>query len=244
LAHVEAGERSFVRAMPEEINRVVADRLASIFFCVSKGAVANLAREGITENVHRVGDVMYDALLANVALARGKSKILADLALASKSYYLATVHRADNTSSRERLEGIFEGFARLDRPVVLPLHPRTAAAMEKLGVKAPSGVRLIEPVGYFDMLVLEENAIAIGTDSGGVQREAYCLGVPCVTVRDETEWTETVEAGWNRLAGTDPEAIRAAFEAAKPEEERPPIFGTGKAAEEIARILDESDLLR
>jgi UDP-GlcNAc3NAcA epimerase len=238
IAHVEAGERSFVRAMPEEINRVVADRLSTIFFCVSARAVENLAKEGITSHVHRVGDVMYDALLHNLPLARAKSDVLTRLGLSAKGYYLATIHRADNTGDAKRLAGLLQGLGALDKPVVLPIHPRTAAAVKSFGLDVPANVRVTEPLGYFDMLVAEQNAAAIGTDSGGVQREAYCLSVPCVTLRDETEWTETVDAGWNRLTGADPAKIAEGFAAAKgPAPAQPPIFGAGDAASKIERAL-------
>lgn len=238
IAHVEAGERSFARAMPEETNRVVADRLSTTFFCVSRRAVENLAKEGITEGVHLVGDVMYDALLHALPIARAKSDVLQRLKLEPQKYVLATVHRADNTNDPSRLRGILEGLGRLGVPVVLPIHPRTAAAVKEHGIAIPEGVRAVPPLGYFDMLVAEENAQSIGTDSGGVQREAYCLSVPCVTLRDETEWTETVDAGWNRLSGANPDAIVAAFRsAATPPSERPPIFGDGRAAHHIAAIL-------
>jgi UDP-GlcNAc3NAcA epimerase len=237
LAHIEAGERSFVRAMPEEINRVVADRLAQLFFCVSERSVANLAREGIGENVHRVGDVMYDALLANVKVARERSTVLARLGLLPKQYYLATVHRADNTTAARRLSGILDGLGRLPLPVVLPLHPRTEAALTEFGLPVPPNVKTTAPLGYFDMLVAEESAAAIGTDSGGVQREAYGLSIPCVTLRDETEWTETIDAGWNRLVGAEPEEIVAGFAAAVPAATKPPIFGHGDAAERIAAVV-------
>lgn len=239
IAHVEAGERSFVRSMPEEVNRVVADHLADIFFCASAKATSNLAAEGITRNVHHVGDVMYDALLFNLPKARQSSTVLSRLGLAPKTYYLATIHRADNTADPKRLAGLFAGLGSLDKPVVLPIHPRTAAAAASFGVPVPNNVRVVPPFGYFDMLVAEENAAVIGTDSGGVQREAYCLSVPCVTLRDETEWTETVDAGWNRLAGADPAAIRASFEAARAPAGRPDIFGAGDAAKRIRRVLED-----
>ena len=239
IAHVEAGERSYLRTMPEEINRVVADRITDLFLCVSKRAVANLAKEGITDGVHIVGDVMFDALLHAQPIARQKSDVLARHQLEPKKYILATVHRAENTNAPARLRGILEGLGGLEVPVVLPIHPRTAAAMKDHGITAPAGVRIVPPFSYYDMLVAEENALAIGTDSGGVQREAYCLSIPCVTLRDETEWSETVEAGWNRLSGANPHAIRGAFAAARaPEGDKPPIFGDGGAAHHIKRVLD------
>jgi UDP-N-acetylglucosamine 2-epimerase len=240
IAHVEAGERSFNRAMPEEINRVVADRLSSIFFCVGARAVENLAKEGITKEVHLVGDVMYDTLRFSLPLARARSTLLARLGLTPKNYYLATLHRAENTDDPKRLAGIFEGIGSLDRQVVLPIHPRTAAAVKSFGVTVPPNVCVIEPLGYFDMLVAEENAASIATDSGGVQREAYCLSIPCVTLRDETEWTDTVDTGWNRLVGADPVAIRAGFAAAAARlpAVKPEIFGMGDAAEKLTRALE------
>jgi UDP-N-acetylglucosamine 2-epimerase len=237
IVHVEAGERSFNRTLPEETNRVVADRLTETFLCVSRRAADNLAREGFRDGVHVVGDVMYDALLHALPIARKKSDVLARLQLQPKGYVLATVHRAATTADPALLRGILEGLGRLGVPVAFPMHPRTAAAVKEHGLTIPARVNVVEPFGYFDMLVAEENARAIVTDSGGVQREAYCLSIPCMTLRHETEWTETVDAGWNRLTGTDADAIVAAFEKAAPLPDHPPIFGDGHAAEKIAEIL-------
>jgi len=180
--HIEAGERSFDRRMPEEINRLVADKLSSAFFCVSQTAVKQLAAEGITKDVYWVGDVMLDANLANRPIAREKSTILSTLGLAPAAYGLVTVHRAANTDDPERLANIVKALSQVGETVVFPVHPRTRGALNNLGVKFGENVRLIEPVGYFDMMVLEENARIIATDSGGVQREAYFMQKPCITL--------------------------------------------------------------
>lgn len=238
VAHIEAGERSFDRRMPEEINRLVADRLADLFFCVSQKAMKHLAAEGIHTQVHWVGDVMLDAMLANHALARERSTVLKDFDLSPRSYALVTVHRAANTDDPERLKGIIRALNAVEERVIFPVHPRTRRAIESAGIQCKEHVRLIEPVGYFDMMMLEENARLIATDSGGVQREAYFLGVPCLTLREETEWVETVEVGWNRLVGADSEEILQAWRTFTPPAERPPIFGDGHASEAIARHID------
>lgn len=240
--HIEAGERSFDRRMPEEINRLVADRLASAFFCVSRTAVRHLAAEGITRGVYWVGDVMLDANLANRPLARRKSAILSTLGLAPGSYGLVTVHRAANTDDPARLANIVTALSRVGETVVFPVHPRTRGALNKLNLRFGENIRLIEPLGYFDMMVLEENARLIATDSGGVQREAYFMQKPCLTLRDETEWTETVQAGWNRLVGVDVEKIISEWKNFVPPAEQPPIFGDGHAGEKIAEILGKVHL--
>ncbi|HVO68695.1 MAG TPA: UDP-N-acetylglucosamine 2-epimerase (non-hydrolyzing), partial [Aggregatilineaceae bacterium] len=203
-AHIEAGERSFDRRMPEEINRLVADRLADRHLCVSHTAVQNLAAEGITHSARWVGDVMLDAMLANRPIAHRHSTILNRLQLKPRGYALVTVHRAANTDDARRLGNIVAALNRVAEPVIFPAHPRTRKALERWGFELAPHIRLVEPVGYFDMTVLEENARLVATDSGGVQREAYFLGVPCLTLRDETEWQETVAAGWNRLVGVEP----------------------------------------
>jgi len=239
LAHVEAGLRSYNRAMPEEINRVAADHLSDILFCPTEAAVQNLAKEGVRENVHNVGDVMYDALLHNLAQARGRSTILSQLGLQTGKYALATVHRAANTDDPANMAAILTALGGLPARIVLPLHPRTRKLLANYGLAAPPNVSLLEPVGYFDMLVLEENADCILTDSGGMQKEAYLLGVRCITLRDETEWVETVEAGWNRLAGARIEAIQAAYATWFPRGERPALYGDGQAGEKICALLQE-----
>ena len=238
VVHIEAGERSYDRRMPEEINRLVADQLSSAYFCVSQTAVKQLAREGITENVFWVGDVMLDANLANRPLARQKSTVLSTLGLASGSFGLVTVHRAANTNDPARLANIVTALNQVGETVVFPVHPRTRGALEKLDVQFADNVRVIEPVGYYDMMMLEENARIIATDSVGVQREAYFIKKPCITLRDETEWTETVHVGWNKLVGVDVDMILHEWKTFTPPAEQPPIFGDGKAGEKIAQQLD------
>lgn len=237
-AHIEAGERSFDRRMPEEINRLVSDCVADLHFCASQAAVQRLAAEGIINSVYWVGDVMLDAMLQNRPIARRKSDVLARLDLEPGAYALVTIHRAANTDDPARLLQIVETLNSALETIVFPAHPRTRKALTRLGARFTPHVRLIEPVGYFDMMILEENARLIATDSGGVQREAYFLGTPCLTLREETEWIETVEAGWNRLVGTDSERVLDAWFSFAPPAGRPPIFGDGTAGQRIAQILD------
>src|SRR5258706_6588367 len=240
--HIEAGERSFDRRMPEEINRLVADQLSSVHFCVSQTAVNQLAEEGIKKNVFWVGDVMLDANISNRPLARQKSSLLSKLELVSVNYSLVTVHRAANTDDPSRLTNIVKALSQVGEIVVFPVHPRTRGALQKLDVQFGDNVLLIEPVGYYDMLVLEENARIIATDSGGVQREAYFLSKPCLTLREETEWTETVRVGWNKLVGVNEEKILSEWKNFMPPVEQPPIFGDGTAGEKIANILSQIQL--
>jgi UDP-GlcNAc3NAcA epimerase len=207
VAHVEAGLRSFNRAMPEEINRVVTDHLSDLLFCPTATAVKHLANEGVTQGVHLSGDVMLDAVLAFQQIADKRSSILRKLDLLPNEYVLFTVHRAENTDSETHLANILELLAKLSQPVVFPIHPRTRNRIAQVSLLkaqaqtlAQSGnVFMIDPVSYLDMLALEGHARVVMTDSGGVQKEAYFLGVPCLTLRNETEWTETLEGGWNRL---------------------------------------------
>ena len=205
VAHVEAGLRSFNRRMPEELNRILTDNVSELLFAPTETAVKNLANEGVpAAKVKRVGDVMYDATLFYSRRAETQSSILQTLELTATPYILATIHRAENTDVPERLTALLDGFSEIakDLPIVLPLHPRTKKFADERGLleKLGKGVKVIEPIGYLDMTRLESKATLIATDSGGVQKEAYFHGVPCVTLRDETEWTELVKAGWNRLA--------------------------------------------
>ncbi len=228
VAHVEAGLRSFNRRMPEEINRLVADHLSDMLLAPTQTAIDNLAREGITEGVHRVGDVMYDVTLFAAEAARQRSTILARLGIADKAYALATVHRAENTDDPVALAGVLHFLREEARrmTVVLPLHPRTRAAALQAGEDF-AGLLVIAPVGFLDMHRLLQGAALVLTDSGGVQKEAYFHRVPCITLRDETEWVETVEAGWNRLwHGPDYAARRDIDE-----------YGDGTAAEKIVGLL-------
>ena len=240
VAHVEAGLRSFNRRMPEEINRVLTDHAASLLFAPTQAAVRHLATEGITgRSVQCVGDVMYDAALYYGQRAQGRSDVLERLGLQSKAYTLATIHRAENTDDPARLKAILSGFATFGQTIVLPLHPRTRARLESFGLAFPTNVQLIDPVGYLDMVMLEQNANLIATDSGGVQKEAFFHCVPCVTLRDETEWTELVEAGWNRLAPpVAAEAVATAMVAALGSQgcDVQP-YGSGNASSIIASSL-------
>jgi len=242
IVHIEAGERSFDRRMPEEINRLVADQLSSAYFCVSQTAVTQLAREGFTKNVFWIGDVMLDANLANRPIARQKSTILSKLELAPEQYSLVTVHRAANTDDPARLANIVKALSQVNETIVFPIHPRTQTALQKLDVQFGTNVRMIDPVGYYDMMILEENAHLIATDSGGVQREAYFMRKTCLTLRDETEWMETVHAGWNKLVGVDVEKILHTWRSFTPPTDYPPIFGDGTAGEKIAEILGQIQL--
>ena len=245
-SHVEAGLRSFNRRMPEEINRVVADCLSSLLFCPTETAVRNLAKEGVTEGVHKVGDVMYDSVLFNTKLAEQTSDVMSRLNLEPKSFYLATVHRADNTDEPERLAGILEAFRQIDKSIILPLHPRTRKTLDAGDRHISDNVRVIDPVSYLDMIILEKNTRLILTDSGGVQKEAYWFGVPCVTLRDETEWVELVEAGCNRIVGANAEKILAAvadFESAGcqlPADRPKDLYGNGHSAKMSVEILAET----
>lgn len=200
VAHVEAGLRSFNRRMPEEINRILTDHVSSLLFCPTGAAVSNLAAEGVSKGVHHTGDVMYDVMLHSLQRARASSRILECLDLRDGCYAVATVHRAENTDDESRLRRIFE-FLREEsekRTVVLPLHPRTKQAIEK-GALSTGTLTIVPPLGYIDMVRLVAGASDVYTDSGGLQKEAYFLRKPCVTLREETEWVETVAAGWNRL---------------------------------------------
>ncbi len=202
IAHVEAGLRSFNRRMPEEINRVLTDHISDLLLCPTQTAVENLKLEGITKGVHLTGDVMYEALMWAIEKAKKSSKILQELNLIPKNYLLATVHRAENTDNPERLKNILDAFNQLNKIIIWPVHPRTRKKLKEINWKPKNHLKLIEPVGYLDMVQLESNASLIITDSGGIQKEAYWLQVPCVTLREETEWVETVESGWNKLVGS------------------------------------------
>jgi UDP-GlcNAc3NAcA epimerase len=230
VVHAEAGLRSYNRRMPEEINRVVADQLSAVLLCPTSAAVHNLAREGIVAGVHRTGDLMYDAALLAMPLAESHATILKRLGLAPKSYGVATVHRAENTDDAVQLARIAAFLAEEARkqPIVLPLHPRTREAAKNAGVDfAKNGVRDIDPLGYLDMCALLHAANIVFTDSGGLQKEAYFHRVPCVTLRNETEWVETIANGWNRL-WTVPD-----YRPRRPIED----YGDGHAADEILGIL-------
>jgi len=260
VAHVEAGLRSYNRSMPEETNRVLTDHLSAFLFCPTALAVRNLSREGIRDGeetvVKNVGDVMYDSILYYADIAERKSTILQDLKLFSAedlrpgTYYLATLHRAGNTDHPKRLSAILKALDEIGRenPVILPLHPRTQKMMETYQLRVRERrIKLIEPVSYLNMIKLMSHARMILTDSGGVQREAYWLRTPCLVLREETEWVETVNTGWNLLVGTDTKKIvegMKRLEGSKPREKRRELFGDGKASEQIVQILLERQVHR
>jgi UDP-GlcNAc3NAcA epimerase len=239
VVHVEAGLRSFNRAMPEEINRVLTDHVSALLLTPTSQAVRNLAAEGISgAPVVNVGDVMFDAALYFGQRAETASTILDRLSLRGGAFWLATVHRQENTDRPERLARILAGLSRAPVPVVLPVHPRTRRRIEEQGGRLPGNVVAVEPLGYLDMVMLEKNASLIVTDSGGVQKEAYFHRVPCLTLRDETEWVELVELGWNRLAPPLGEGFLAAFERNYgPGRDGAFPYGRGNAAAQVAEAI-------
>jgi UDP-N-acetylglucosamine 2-epimerase len=244
IAHVEAGLRSFNRLMPEEINRVVADQLSHLLFCPSQVAVNNLIMEGITKGVLITGDVMADALQFASMKTLTHSDIMVRLNLQSQSYLLATLHRAENTDDPDRLVNIINALSELaqNEVVVFPLHPRTKKMIESHNssfLTLNSSLNFIDPVGYFDMITLEKSARMILTDSGGIQKEAYWLKVPCITLRDETEWVETLENGWNKLTGAKSTAITDAVHNFIPPTEHIMLYGDGHAATKCLKALLE-----
>jgi UDP-GlcNAc3NAcA epimerase len=236
VAHVEAGLRSFDRTMPEELNRIVVDRLSSLLFCPSDVAMRNLAAEAITEGVHVVGDVMLDANLRLAPLARERSRALESAGVEPGGYLLLTLHREANVRP-EPLQRIVRALNAISESIVFPAHPRTVEALSTNRIDLGPHVRLVPPAGYIDFAALASQARLVLTDSGGVQKEAYWYRVPCVTLRASTEWVETVEAGWNRLVGDDPELIRAAVREATPAPTHPELYGDGNASVLIADLL-------
>lgn len=244
IAHVEAGLRSFNRRMPEEINRVMVDHLSSKLFAPTASAVENLRREGAPDDrTHLVGDVMYDAVKHFGPISQERTRILSDLDLEPQGYVLATVHRAENTDDTTRLSTIVRELSLLSRtvPVVFPLHPRTRKLLERAELldAVMNSLVVTEPLGYLEMMALERSASVIATDSGGVQKEAYFHGVPCVTLRDETEWVELIETGWNRLCPPGQEAPIAAtvLSAARTKGTSVELYGEGDAAQRIVSVL-------
>jgi len=266
-AHVESGLRSYNTRMPEEINRVLTDRCSDILMCPTENAVKNLRKEGFTNIINEgkliklstlsvqmgdaqfpltvnVGDIMCDALLMSLDIAQKKSTILEKLAIKPKKYFLATLHRAENTDNKELLRIIMDAFTEIGKklPVIFPVHPRTRNSLGEIDLPQSNSDRLhlISPISYFDMLILEKNASKILTDSGGVQKEAFLLNVPCITLRDETEWIETVEKGLNILTGVDKEKIiEATHSPLSIDPLNLDIFGDGTASQKIVKILSE-----
>jgi len=240
IAHVEAGLRSFNRKMPEEVNRVIVDHISDLLLCPCRGAKANLTKEGIVNGVHVVGDVMFDALLFSAEKSSRSSRILKCLDLKPGKFILVTLHRAENTDIRGRLESVMLALNKLaaDEPVIFPVHPRTKNKIDAMGFRFEAkNMRLIPPVGPLDMVMLERSARVILTDSGGIQKEAYWLKVPCVTLRDETEWGETISTGWNVLASANTENIVRHSRAARHPKSSPKLYGNGMAARKITEKL-------
>ncbi len=240
LAHIESGMRSFDKSMPEEINRILADHASDFLFCSTRIAVQNLMKEGISKNVFNAGDVMIDAIRENIGIAEKKSNILDKLKLKGRKYVVATVHRAGNTDDKKNMSAIIEAFIASKETIVFPIHPRTEKCLKSYGLYKKlknSGIAAIKPIGYTDMLVLEKNASKILTDSGGMQKESYFFRVPCITLRDETEWVETVEDGWNILAGADKPKILNAIKNFSPKGRQHEDYGNGNASKNIARII-------
>jgi len=239
VAHVEAGLRSFNMRMPEEVNRILTDRVSSLLFCPTDAAVKNLAAEGICEGVFNVGDVMYDAALFYAERARTQSTILQSLRLGGEAFALATCHRAENTDDPVRLASVLGALVAVSKqlPVVLPLHPRTRKLIGEFGLAHQlDHLHVTDPLPYLDMIAVEQAARLVLTDSGGVQKEAYFYGVPCITLRQETEWVETVDSGWNQLVGTCEDSIVAAVAEIMHGHRRTAdlsVYGTGRAAHDI-----------
>lgn len=245
VAHVEAGLRSFNRRMPEEINRILTDHSSNLLFAPTDLAVTNLVKEGIDpSNIKQVGDVMYDAALYYAQRATQSSDILNRLKLETKTYVLATIHRAENTDDVNRLSQILSGMASAGLPVVLPIHPRFRKRLSDFGLSISNNVHVIEPLGYLDMVMLESHAAVILTDSGGVQKEAYFHRVPCITMRDETEWVETIQAGWNTLVGADAHRIESALQSVRrPADVNLALYGRGDSGQHIIQQLIEHTVI-
>ena len=237
VIHVEAGLRSFNKAMPEEQNRILTDHISDLLFVPTQTAIDNLTTEGIQKGVHNVGDVMYDGILHFTGMAKEKSTILETLGVKENAFLLCTIHRAENTNDVNRLKGIIDGLNAVSETIVLPLHPRTQKYLSDYKIELNPNIKVIEPVGYLDMVRLEAGAKKIVTDSGGVQKEAYFLAKPCITMRDETEWVETVENGWNIIVGADASKIRNAIENFSPTTERKDYFGNGTAALQMVELI-------
>jgi len=249
IAHVEAGLRSYDREMPEEINRVVSDVISTILFCPTETAVNNLKREGITKGVYNVGDIMLETYLYYKDQAQRNSEILSKLNLKPKEFILCTIHRASNTDNTENLKNIFIGLTKSKETIILPLHPRTKKKInqnDSFKKYIGPNIKIIAPVGYFDMICLEVNAKKIVTDSGGVQKEAYFNKVPCITLRENTEWVETIEQGVNQLVGVDPKKIKESINNFHPQKQNysKQLYGDGKISEKIVKILNQCHCVR
>lgn len=244
VAHVEAGLRSFDKSMPEEINRVLSDCISSMLFAPTETAIKNLKKEGIVNGVYLTGDVMYDAVLQNIERAKQISNIMDKLYLKEKEYLLLTIHRAGNINNIRNLSAIVDALLDIKEQVVFPVHPGTMKHLKEMGLleklKKSSNYKVIAPVGYLDFLMLEYNAKKILTDSGGIQKEAYFFKVPCITLRENTEWVETIEDGWNVLVGTDRKLIVQMVREYSPVRPQRKVFGDGKASEKIVEKVAQN----
>ena len=243
IAHIEAGLRSFNRKMPEEINRILTDHMSDLLFAPTHTAIQNLENEGLKNKSFHVGDLMFDSLINLKKVADSKSSILKEHDLDSKDYFVLTLHRPENTDVRENLESIFEALTSSNKLIIFPIHPRTRKSLEKFNLLRKldgSNVRLIPPLGHFDFIKLLSNSKKILTDSGGTQKEAYILKIPCVTIREETEWTETLKGGWNKLTGPSCQKILEALEDLEKLDEQKSFFGDGNAASKIIQIIHDN----
>ncbi|MCT8976126.1 UDP-N-acetylglucosamine 2-epimerase (non-hydrolyzing) [Clostridium sp. CX1] len=238
VAHIEAGLRSFNKNMPEEQNRVLTDHLSKLLFVPTASALNNLSNERITAGVFNVGDVMFDAILNFKKLAEEKYNIIQDLDVEPDKYILTTIHRAENTNSIDRLKNIIQALNECGKNVILPLHPRTKKYISDYDLTFNKNIKVIDAVGYLDMINLEMNSEKIVTDSGGVQKEAFFMKKPCITMRDETEWVETVENGWNEVVGTNKDKILNCIIKFEPKIKQKNIFGDGRSCEKILEILN------
>ena len=240
IGHIEAGLRSFDKNMPEEFNRILTDHSSDLLFVPTRTGMGNLKIEGIIKGVHLTGDVMYDALLDACSIAE-KSTILEEFGLISKDYFLTTIHRPSNTDNIKNLSDILEALSESGKKIIFPIHPRTVKFIHNHGLKEKIGKNIVltKPVGYFDFIWLEKNAKKILTDSGGIQKEAYMLKVPCITLRENTEWVETIEDGWNVLVGSNKEKILNELREFEPQGKQRNVFGDGHASENIVEILNQ-----
>jgi UDP-GlcNAc3NAcA epimerase len=239
VAHVEAGLRSFNRSMPEEINRIVADHCSDLLFAPTATAVENLTREGLAPKTCLSGDIMLDTLHHNVPKAMKREGILKEFNLSAKEYLLLTLHRPYTVDNTDKLKSIFMAISDVNIPVIFPVHPRTRKMMTDNNLEVSSNLILTDPLGYLDFILLQMKASKILTDSGGIQKEAYLLQVPCITIRPETEWIETVEAGWNLVVGNDAQKLRQAILKFNPTGKQSPIFGTYSVAEKIVGVIEK-----
>ena len=241
IAHVEAGLRSFDRRMPEEINRVVVDHVSNMLFAPTNTAVTNLSKEGISECVYNTGDVMFDSLLQKTDSIKNNRGILDEYNLQAQNYFLITLHRSENTESFQNLKSIFLAIKESNKQFIFPIHPRTEKSIEKYSLSPllnrADNILVIKPLGYLNFLRILQGAKKVLTDSGGIQKQAFMLGIPCITLRDNTEWVETVEMGWNVLVGADKEKIKKMIDIFSPQGERPSVYGDGKASKKISEIL-------